>query len=231
MSDSEISTSSNVIKELFSKLRFSYLEQVTKEKFLRAIVGDPPQIVEHAENHELEREISTIKSALKEQKKDVADMVSELEHQGRELAARYEAIQLQTALLESLPEQIDGLKDDLHRLSQRNQSGQESGSDDPSLNLPLPATQALLAERQAKLDEVNQQFKKLQQTLPRQTHALAKEEGELKVLEREREITIKAAKEAVERKRNGDGADELELRGRWLRGVESALQQLLDVQM
>ncbi|KAL8775975.1 MAG: hypothetical protein Q9213_008419, partial [Squamulea squamosa] len=42
-------------RDLFSKLRFSYLEQVTKEKFLRAIVGDPPLIVEHSENVEFEK--------------------------------------------------------------------------------------------------------------------------------------------------------------------------------
>ena len=75
-------------KELFSKLRFSYLEQVTKEKFLRAIVGDPPLVVEHTENIELEAQLAEVKSVLKAQKENVAEMVNELEERGRDLARR-----------------------------------------------------------------------------------------------------------------------------------------------
>lgn len=75
-------------QELFSKLRFSYLEQVTKEKFLRAIVGDPPLIVEQQENVELEAQLAVVKAELKAQKVEVADMVEELEAKGRELSRR-----------------------------------------------------------------------------------------------------------------------------------------------
>lgn len=69
-------------------MRFSYVEQVTKEKFLRAIVGDPPQIVEPQENVELESQLAEVKSVLKEQKEHVAKMVNELEEKSRELTRR-----------------------------------------------------------------------------------------------------------------------------------------------
>ncbi|KAL8688477.1 MAG: hypothetical protein Q9224_004872, partial [Gallowayella concinna] len=69
-------------RELFSKLRFSYLEQVTKEKFLRAIVGDPPLIVENAENVELEQQLGEIKAVLKMQKEGVQRLVEELKARG-----------------------------------------------------------------------------------------------------------------------------------------------------
>ncbi len=75
-------------KELFSKLRFSYLEQVTKEKFLRAIVGDPPLVVEHVENIELEAQLAEVKGVLKAQKENVAEMIRVLEGRGRDLARR-----------------------------------------------------------------------------------------------------------------------------------------------
>ena len=75
-------------QEYFSKLRFSYLEQVTKEKFLRAIVGDPPQVVEHGENVELETQLVGVKADLKRQKTEVAAMAAQLEQQGRALAER-----------------------------------------------------------------------------------------------------------------------------------------------
>jgi len=69
-------------------LRFSYLEQVTKEKFLRAIVGDPPLIVDHQENIELELQLAEVKTVLKAQKEYVAQMVKHLEERGRELSQR-----------------------------------------------------------------------------------------------------------------------------------------------
>ncbi len=69
-------------------MRFSYLEQVTKEKFLRAIVGDPPLIVDHQENIELELQLAEVKTVLKAQKEYVAQMVKHLEERGRELSQR-----------------------------------------------------------------------------------------------------------------------------------------------
>lgn len=61
---------------------------MTKEKFLRAIVGDPPLIVEHEDNLHLERELAVSKAALKAQKEEVAAMVAELEAIGRDLSSR-----------------------------------------------------------------------------------------------------------------------------------------------
>jgi hypothetical protein len=69
-------------------LRFSYLEQVTKEKFLRAIVGDPPLVVGHNENTELEAELANVKQELRQRKEEVRMMVEEMEKTGRELARR-----------------------------------------------------------------------------------------------------------------------------------------------
>ncbi len=217
-------------KELFSKLRFSYLEQVTKEKFLRAIVGDPPQIVEPAENIELETQLAAIKSVLKAQKTHVADIIQDLEDRGRDLSRRYETISLQTTLLATLPEQIQGLGRTLEDLRARNRLQGTGRSEEPDLNLPLPATQALVEDRRSELLEVEKQLKMLQQALPRQTRVLEREEREVTALEGERERAVVAAGEAVERRRDGGGADELELRGRWFRAQEMGLRGLLGVE-
>lgn len=75
-------------RDLFSKLRFSYLEQVTKERFLRAIVADPPEFADAAENVELERKIGEDKKVLKGKKEEVRGICGELEEQGRMLAQR-----------------------------------------------------------------------------------------------------------------------------------------------
>lgn len=186
-------------------------------------------IVEHAENLELESQLAEIKAVLKAQKEHVGEMVKELDARGRDLSRRYETITLQTTLLSSLPPQIEQLNDTLATLRKQNQST-DTSSTSRSLVLPLPATLELLEERQANLDELNAQLKALQQALPRQTRVLETEERELKKLEIERERAVSAAREAVERKQEGGGADELERKGRWLRGVESGLRGMLEVE-
>ena len=202
---------------------------MTKEKFLRAIVGDPPLIVEHGENIELEHQLAEVKAVLKAQKEHVGEMVKDLDARGRGLSRRYETISLQTTLLSSLPPQIEDLNQTLARLRRQNHQSVGTNETNPALALPLQATLELLDERQASLDEMDAQLEALQQALPRQTRALAGEERELEKLELERERAVGLAREAVERRREGGGGDELERKGRWLRGVEGGLKEMLEV--
>ncbi|MCJ1301149.1 hypothetical protein MMC08_003948 [Hypocenomyce scalaris] len=209
-------------KELFSKLRFSYLEQVTKEKFLRAIVGDPPLIVEHQENVELEAQLAEVKAELKAQKAEVAGMVEELERTGRELSRRYENIKIETAKLCVLPTQISTLQTKLAQLQQAQQP--TSTPTNPSLTLPLPATLSLLSTRTSELDALNAQLRQLQAALPRKTRELERLENELRPLEVQKAGTVQGAREARRMREEGGGeAGQMELRGRWLRGCVGLL--------
>ena len=61
---------------------------MTKEKFLRAIVGDPPLVVGHNENVELEAQLVQVKSQLRERKEEVRVLIQEMEAMGRDLAKR-----------------------------------------------------------------------------------------------------------------------------------------------
>ena len=168
---------------------------------------------------------------LKAQKEYVGEMVRELDARGRDLSRRYETITLQNTLLSSLPPQIEELDHTLVELRKQNQlAGNDTNETNPEMALPLPATLQLVEEKKARLEEVNRQLKSLQQAVPRQTRALEIEERELRKLEGERGRAVQAASEAVERKREGGGADELEMRGRWLRGVEGAVRGMLEVE-
>ena len=51
-------------------------------------MGDPPFIVEHQENIELEAQLAEVKAELKAQKAEVAGIVEDLEARGRELSQR-----------------------------------------------------------------------------------------------------------------------------------------------
>lgn len=71
-------------KDLFSKLRFSYVEQVTKETFLKAIVAHPPELVDAADNAQLQQHLAQAKAALKAKKEETNQKV----HQLQQLASR-----------------------------------------------------------------------------------------------------------------------------------------------
>lgn len=212
------------MQELFSKLRFSYVEQVTKEKFIRAIVGDPPLVVDHQENIELEKQLASVKASLKGQKNEVADIVAELERRGRELSQRYEMIQLQTTQLRELPEKIKGLQTSIEDL----RAAQEPGPN-PILNMPLEKTLSHLEFKEKESAELDREFERLKAELPRKTRELDRLEAELQPLEIRRLGSTASAREAKRRKDEALGGvgDDLEARGRWWRGVEGGLKAML----
>lgn len=213
-------------KELFSKLRFSYVEQVTKEKFIRAIVGEPPLIVTPQENLELEKQNVAAKGQLKALKMEVADMVEELEAKGRELSRKYQNVQTETATLKTLPEKISGLEERIAELRAQLQPGEN-----PSLNLPLAKTLELVAEKKRQKHELDRQLEQLRSQVPRKRKEMERLQAELQPLEVKRQNSLAASKEARRRKEQALGGvqDDLEERGRWLRASELALKQMLEI--
>ncbi|RAK87007.1 hypothetical protein BO79DRAFT_176572 [Aspergillus costaricaensis CBS 115574] len=212
-------------KELFSKLRFSYVEQVTKEKFLRAIVGDPPLVVGHNENVEMEAQLAEVKADLKARKEEVRTMVEEMEKLGRDLANRYKNVQLQMTQLSTLPESIENLESTVAEL--RAKQGSDANGPE-SQNLPLPATLSLLSEREAELAALDRQLAAVQNTLPRKTREAEAVERELGVLERRKTEAIAQAQEVKRKKEEGE-SDGLVETGRWYRSAEETLKSLLGV--
>ncbi|KAL7960132.1 hypothetical protein V8C34DRAFT_277704 [Trichoderma compactum] len=214
-------------KELFAKLRFSYVEQVTKEKFIRAIVGDPPLIVTLQENLDLERENAEAKAQLKNLKLEVADLVSDLEKRGRDLSKRYENIQLETVRLEELPAKIVELESRIKELKDKH----ESSESDPNLRLPLTKTLSLVSKRKAEQQELARELEALQAKVPRKRKEAERLQAELQPLEVKRQSSTTAAREARRRKEAALGgvADDLEQRARWWRASESMLKQILDI--
>lgn len=212
--------------ELFSKLRFSYVEQVTKEKFIRAIVGDPPLIVSMQENLDLEKDNLESKAELKNLKQDVAQMVEDLERKARELSQKYEHIQLETSRLEELPVKIRELQSQVAELK----ASRDTADSNPNMNLPLAKTQHLVSRRQAEQQELTRELEALQAKLPRKRKEAERLESELGPLETKRQNSKTAAREAKKRKEAALGGigDDLEQRARWWRASESILTQLLD---
>ncbi|KAI0384573.1 hypothetical protein F5Y04DRAFT_248639 [Hypomontagnella monticulosa] len=214
-------------RELFAKLRFSYVEQVSKEKFIRAIVGDPPLIVSPQENVDLERENLDAKATLKALKTEVADMTTELEEKARDLSRKYERVNVETVKLEELPSKIADLENAIARLRETQASGSSSN---PELNLPLTKTLDLVESKKHRRAELERQLEQLQGQVPRKKKELDRLQAELQPLEMKRQNSMAAAKEAKRRKEAALGGveDDLEERGRWFRATETSLRQILE---
>ena len=228
LSPASLATDLSHYKELFSKLRFSYLEQVTKEKFLRSIVGDPPLIVEQSENVELEARLVEVKAGLKAQKREMAAMVEELEAKGRYLSQRHEAITLQTTHLCSLPKQISTLNDELELLLAQHCIQQQlaPAAAAPSQSLPLPATLSLLDSHHATLSDLDAELQALREASAQKDRGLEKLRRELKPLGVRRDDVVR---KAIDAKEGGGVGGEMEIIGRWYKGVGNGLREVLDV--
>jgi len=68
-------------------MKWMYLEQETKEAYLRAILCDPPEVIEQKDNDELEKRNAAAKAKLKAKKREmealcaeVASLVKEVSH-------------------------------------------------------------------------------------------------------------------------------------------------------
>ncbi|KAL8407591.1 hypothetical protein RB594_006426 [Gaeumannomyces avenae] len=218
-------------KELFAKLRFSYVEQVTKEKFIRAIVGDPPLIVDPAENTELEALNAQAKAELKTLKREVAELVAELERQGAELARQHMRVGLERVQLAELPDQMAQLEKDVTTLRQARQDREDKHATDPELRLPIGKTAALAEQREAEARDLERQLEQLRGSAPRKRKEAERLRAELAPLETRRQASTAAAQEAKRRKEAalGGGEDDLEERGRWWRTSETLLKQMLDI--
>jgi DNA repair exonuclease SbcCD ATPase subunit len=222
-------------KELFAKLRFSYVEQVTKEKFIRAIVGDPPLIVTPQENADLEASNFEAKAALKALKTEVACMVTELETRARDLAARWDRIQLETATLRELPAKMTQLEAAIANLKKQ-QPGMglgEDGEQQQELNMPLAKTAALVDSRQMQLRELDRQLEQLTSQAPRKKKEVERLQAELAQLEARRVHSTTAAREAKRRREDAQGGvqDDLEAKGRWFQATEQVLVDVLDAKV
>ncbi|KAI1114160.1 hypothetical protein F5Y14DRAFT_192590 [Nemania sp. NC0429] len=215
-------------RELFAKLRFSYVEQVTKEKFIRAIVGDPPLIVSAQDNADLEARNRAAKTTLKALKTDVGGVAADLDARARDLASRYERVAADKAKLAELPAKIAALEADVAGLAA---ARAERTDPNPELNLPLARTRERVAAKEGRRDELERQLEQLRSQVPRKGRELERLRAEMQPLETRRANSVAAAREARRRKEaaGGDGEDDLEERGRWYRSTETALKDMLEI--
>ena len=141
----------------------------------------------------------------------------------------YKNVEVQTTQLSTLPESIENLESTIAGLRAKQVASMTSSNPRSSQNLPLPATMALLSEREAELAALNRQILAVQNTLPRKTREAEAIERECTVLERRKIEAVTQAREAQRKKQQGE-SDGLEEMGRWYRGAEETLKEMVGVE-
>lgn len=109
---------------------------------------------------------------------------------------------------------------------------QSNDSANPLLSLPLKATQERVAEQRAELEVLEKSVRSLQQTLPRKKREVELLENELRPMEVQRAGLVAAAREMQQRRDDGGAGhgDDLELKGRWYRNVDTLLRDILQAE-
>lgn len=95
--------------------------------------------------------------------------------------------------------------------------------------MPLQQTLDLLNEREDQLMDIDRQIEALRESLPHKKNEVAALQDEVAILNTKKIKAVMEAKEARKRRENGGIGDELDERGRWLRGVDSGLRTMLEV--
>lgn len=218
-------------RDLFSKLRFSYLEQVTKEKYIKNLIAQPPIIATAEQNAQLEEKLVAMKADLQVKKRDVDAIVVEMEQLARDIAVKYDIVEENVKQLETLPAEVDALEKEVEDLKRQvaEKEGQVEVSDDPRMNLSLEETNRLIEEQQKRDEELKKQIEVYERDLPVKVAECEKAEQELAELESQRQRVTKAARDAQKRREEGR-RDVLEEHGRWYKSSEIVLKGLLGVQ-
>ncbi|KAL0632519.1 hypothetical protein Q9L58_008626 [Maublancomyces gigas] len=202
-------------KELFSKLRFSYLEQVTKEKFLRAITEDPPLVIEPAENTELELKLAAVKIELRRSKADVDTALVELEILARRVAPAYAAVGKNAEMARRLPGEVEVLEKRIR------DAGVEG------MALRETTTEVMRGEQELRVLE--RELDQVGREAGRKRKEKEKVEGEVRALEGVRAGLERFVGEAVRMRyeARAGGDTEREAMGRWYKSVFEGLEALL----
>ncbi|EEB08188.2 Bfr1 binding protein [Schizosaccharomyces japonicus yFS275] len=155
-------------KELFSKLKVSYIEQETKERYLRCLLDNPPILVEPDENAQLDRLNAQQKSKLKEKKRAVEQLIDHIETGCTNLSNEYLTLTDSCNSTNKLLTEIAELEKSLHELQQDEQ-----------------AKRPVLSDLELKIEQASTELKELEKRCNSTSSQKTTEENRLKLLEKE----------------------------------------------
>ncbi|KAG4305027.1 hypothetical protein PORY_001702 [Pneumocystis oryctolagi] len=180
-------------KELFSKLKISYIEQETKERYLRAILDNPILVVESKDNIELEKKNIELKSRLKSQKESVDETCKKLEQVISKICNDYDSMIQQAIEANNMLKEIEKMEEEIKEL-QDNQQNMEQ-------NLPLKDSLSLLSSQTKKSSKLKKDIEQFQLVYERKKKQLKEAIDDVKKQENEKRCCEAFAKEVLNTRR------------------------------
>ncbi|KAJ3409771.1 hypothetical protein HDU80_009748 [Chytriomyces hyalinus] len=145
-------------KELFSKLKFNFLEQTTKETFIKRALAQPPQMCQTNEINESETRIRALKSDLKKYKRETEKEQERLSCLIGQVVQEHEHLIKSSALAEEVRDRIDPLETEIATLLQSFDPEKKTLSELLAMNEKMRVP---VQELQIRVQELN---RKLEQT-------------------------------------------------------------------
>ncbi|CAO3681354.1 unnamed protein product [Umbelopsis vinacea] len=105
-------------KDHFAKLKFNYLEQETKDRFLKSLVKDPPMVVEQSDNWEIDRQNREEKQKLKAGKLETTTLKREIATVGKTLYDSFTDLSHKIKKTESVFSEVNEMEAELTKMSQ-----------------------------------------------------------------------------------------------------------------
>lgn len=220
-------------RDLFAKLRFSYSEQVTKERYLKSIVGDPPTLHTAEENAMLEERVAVMKKELKEKKEGVDALVEEMQEVASRVAGQWEQVEEGRIVLETVPMEVEGLREEVEKARElvekrRVELGGEDGEVEPRYTMGLERTKEAVEERRLRNEEMEREIERLKNALETKGRECERAERELEETERRRNEVTRQARELKKLREEG-GRDFVGEKGRWYGAQCTVMNGLLEV--
>ncbi|EPS36809.1 hypothetical protein H072_9598 [Dactylellina haptotyla CBS 200.50] len=214
-------------KEYFSKLRFQYLEQVTKERFLNAITADVPELVEPEEIELLEVKVAKQKEGLRDCKNKVNSLHADISKLGKKVCDEYAAIKTTAEKLSALPASIAALEAEVASLLHFSPETTDP-SVDIDLHLPLRETLHRLQATDSEIIQLQRQIDAANRSVASKNRRIEVLDRELKPLEANAEAVSANAEESRRRREEERqrGLANRENVGKWYRTVEGVLGEL-----
>ncbi|KAJ1970021.1 hypothetical protein H4R35_005991, partial [Dimargaris xerosporica] len=128
--------------ELFGKLKFNYLEQATKERFIRDLMQEPPLVIDQEDIQELEAGNVEHKQRLKQRKGEMQRHSEQLTRLAGNMVAAYCQVKNDFAAVPDLLREIRDLESQIQCLE---------AEDDSAQKLTIQESQAKLNEQLAHL--------------------------------------------------------------------------------
>ena len=217
-------------RENFHNLKLAYLEQETKEKFVRAVVSDPPLVIEASDISSIEAENNHKKKVLGAHKDECRELQRELEAMSQEVCMEYENMvgQKTTEALElikemrKMQEEIDKLEEKHARLKIPEDEDNDQYKNDPEMVLPLESIRELVDEYNSRIQELEtNSLVSLKAELDKKSEELQSGKMSIQDLTEVHERAQKSAQETVkireqELKR---GLEEKEATAKWYRNM------------